>query len=276
MYERTDENLDVSVMTDDELYFFAVSGVPTAMSALMLDLDSVQKHQAGKHDQATHGNWATDNFDEETGGDALLETYMNRYGTDAKGNKYGVENADYEAMDFYTRNGYQTINPYLRKGTVATPFLLDSEGVQKVADRLDKLLAEAPVTLGKSTLYRVMDDKVLASIKVGDVMIDKGFLSTTRIDITQPRNDEARTWLRNMSVEPTDPTVDTIAIIRPNKKGNGKGLVIDMIRNAVGDASSFSDIEKEVLLPRATPLKFIGFKDNIGTEKRVAIFERMD
>ena len=38
----------------------------------------------------------------------------------------------------------------------------------------------------------------------------------------------------------------------------------------------FSDTEKEILLPRDTPLKFIGYKTDVGDEARVAVFRRMD
>jgi hypothetical protein len=38
--------------------------------------------------------------------------------------------------------------------------------------------------------------------------------------------------------------------------------------------SSFHDREKEVLLPRETPLLFLGFKE--GEAERVAVFQRMD
>ena len=37
-----------------------------------------------------------------------------------------------------------------------------------------------------------------------------------------------------------------------------------------------SSREKEVLLPRRTPLKFIGYKTDVGSEARTAVFERAD
>jgi hypothetical protein len=71
-------------------------------------------------------------------------------------------------------------------------------------------------------------------------------------------------------------TSDTVAVILPNASGTGKGLAVDIYRTSVDDTSTISDTEKEVLLPRNTPLKFLGYKTDVGTEARVAVFQRMD
>ena len=108
-------------------------------------------------------------------------------------------------------------------------------------------------------------------LKEGDVLTDRGFLSTTRIDVTQEGQSSARSWMGGISN-----TSDTVAVILPNESGTGKGLAVDIYRTVVDDTSTTSDTEKEVLLPRSTPLKFLGYKTDVGTEARVAVFQRMD
>jgi hypothetical protein len=146
-----------------------------------------------------------------------------------------------------------------------------AERNQKDVDALDSLIDKSPVLFGDKTLYRVFSDKVLVGLKEGDVLTDKGFLSTTRIDVTEEGQSSARSWMGGISN-----TSDTVAVILPNESGTGKGLAVDIYRTVVDDTSTTSDTEKEVLLPRSTPLKFLGYKTDVGTEARVAVFQRMD
>jgi hypothetical protein len=138
-------------------------------------------------------------------------------------------------------------------------------------DALDSLIDKSPVLFGDKTLYRVFSDKALEGLEEGDVLTDRGFLSTTRIDVTQEGQSSARSWMGGISQ-----TSDTVAVILPNESGTGKGLAVDIYRTVVDDTSTISDTEKEVLLPRSTPLKFLGYKTDVGTEARVAVFQRMD
>jgi hypothetical protein len=236
------------------------------------------KHQ--EHDQSTHGSWANgvggvvgagSVFNEETGYDDLYATYSERYGIDQQGKIVGMSQDQYDALDDYTQSGYLRVNKQLRENLTGS-----EEGIKN----LDKLIAEAPVSFGETTLFRVMDETIVGSLKAGDVMVDKGFISTTRVDITQTENQETRKWFGYIDQE----TSTMVAVIRPNKGGNGKGIAVDVLRTVVDKTSSISDTEKEVLLPRATPMKFIGFEKSPSGEKddsspydgRVAVFERMD
>ena len=146
-----------------------------------------------------------------------------------------------------------------------------AERNQGDVDALDSLIDKSPVLFGDKTLYRVFSDKALAGLNEGDVLRDKGFLSTTRIDVTQEGQSETRSWMGDISN-----TSDTVAVILPNESGTGKGLAVDIYRTVVDDTSSISDTEKEVLLPRSTPLKFLGYKTDVGNEARVAVFQRVD
>ena len=301
----------------------------------------VFKH--GDHDQSSHGNWASGNFDEEAQGENVGNAYNERYGVDNAGNIVGVSREEHDAIDDYSQNGYKRINSYLRgtdKKTELDPAeakaiiendekmysqaidnykennevgeelteseledaiynyaithgkeILDSQNsgknpaaqrTQKDVEALDKLIAEAPELytdskgmpqkiFGDKNLYRVFSDNVLSQLNEGDIFQDKGFLSTTRIDITHEEQSSARTWMGGIS-----PSQDTVAVILPNESKSGKGLAVDMYRTAVQDTSAVSADEKEVLLPRNTPLKFIGYKTDVGNEARVAVFQRMD
>ena len=146
-----------------------------------------------------------------------------------------------------------------------------AERNQRDIDALDKLIDESPALFGEKTLYRVFSDKVLENLQEGDIMRDPGFLSATRIDVTQEGQSSARTWIGGIKETP-----DTVAVILPSESGTGKGLAVDIYRTVVDDTSTVADTEKEILLPRDTPLKFIGYKTDVGTEARVAVFQRMD
>jgi hypothetical protein len=166
---------------------------------------------------------------------------------------------------YATKHGAELLE---RVNSGSTPM---AERNQKDVEALDSLIDESPSLFGDKTLYRVFSDKVLDGLQEGDIMRDKGFLSTTRIDVTQEGQSSARTWMGGIKETP-----DTVGIILPNESKSGKGLAVDIYRTSVDDTSTVSDTEKEVLLPRDTPLKFIGYKTDVGTEARVAIFQRVD
>lgn len=298
----------------------------------------VLKH--GDHDQSSHGNWASGNFDEKNQGEDAGRVYGERYGVDNAGNKVGVSREEDDAIHEYSYGGYRRINEYLRgadKQTFLEPTeakliiendeelysqaideysennelgeqLTESEledavyqfyikhGIellerinnnetiarrnQKDVEALDKLIDEAPTLFldkdimpqkmfGDKTLYRVYSEKVLANLNEGDTIVDKGFLSTTRIDITA--DSSARRLLGDIN-----PSKDVVGVILPNESKSGKGFAVDMYKTAVGSLGDISKNEKEVLLPRNTPLKFIGYQTDVGNEAKVAVFQRMD
>jgi len=295
----------------------------------------VKKH--GDHDQSTHGSWATGNFDEENEYEGAMMTYSERYGVTNTGGRVGMTEAEHDAIDDYSQNGYKRMNEFLRRGSTNPPLdtnravfyiqndaemyqeALDeyaeangfesgwesdppyasaiddavrayaesgneritefhnenidyaTENTRKSVEALDSLIDKSPSLFGDKTLYRVFSDKALINLQEGDVLTDKGFLSTTRIDVTQEGQSSARTWMGGISNTP-----DTVGIILPSESKSGKGLAVDIYRTVVDDTSSTSDTEKEVLLPRSTPLKFIGYKTDVGVEARVAVFQRLD
>jgi hypothetical protein len=171
-----------------------------------------------------------------------------------------------DAVRAYAESGNERITEFHRENVDYA-----TENTRKSVEALDSLIDKSPVLFGDKTLYRVFSDKALEGLEEGSIMTDKGFLSTTRIDVTQEGQSSARTWMGGISNTP-----DTVGVILPNSSGTGKGLAVDIYRTVVDDTSTVSDSEKEVLLPRGTPLKFLGYKTDVGTEARVAVFQRMD
>ena len=243
----------------------------------------VAKHQ--EHDQSSHGNWATGNFNEETEGEDAQNTYFETYGIKTDGSKepVGISREEIRSLNDYTADGYAKINGYLRRFD-RSPNEEDSIDAQqfrqileyKITD-IDKLIEEAPEFFGDKNLYRVFDKSVLDTLEEGDVLTDKGFMSTTRVDITSKEGSDV---LQNLQIIRT--TDDTPSIILPSASKKGKGLAVDYVKNAVSDLFdniSTADNEKEVLLPRETSLKFMGYKKiNEGKDDvmDVAVFQRMD
>ena len=228
----------------------------------------VLKH--GEHDQSSHGNWADKNFNEELQEEDLQNEYFDRYGVTTTGTKepVGVTIEEIEAVNKYSGDGFRQVNGLLR-GT--------SDGVSSTKDtieQLDKVIEEAPVSFGDTNLYRVYEKSVLDGIEEGSIMTDKGFLSTTRVDLTHEGYKDVRD-----SIGLIADSQDIVAIILPNATKSGKGLAVDSFKNAVQDFATGipnSSLEREVLLPRSTPLKFIGYKTDVGTEAEIAVFQRMD
>jgi hypothetical protein len=237
--------------------------------------ENVLKHQ--EHDQSTHGNWALSEnypdlltlgtFDEESEYDPALMVYSERYGVDKDGKIVGVETFEHDGIDYYSQEGYKNINSYLRNPR-GVQDRTNQEFLQQHIDGLDSLIDKAPDMFGDKTLFRVVDDFVLAKLTPGDTLRDKGFLSTTRIDITR---DTATREALDLYESP-----DTVAVILPSPTKSGKGIAVDLYRTSVNDTSSVSDREKEVLLPRNTDLLFLGYKRGIGSEDKVAVFQRVD
>jgi hypothetical protein len=242
----------------------------------------VLKH--GEHDQSSHGSWASGNFNEIYDGEKAQNTYFDNYGIKTDGSKdpVGISRDEIRSLNDYTADGYEKINGYLR-GTQTnlweegSYYDRESRGINenRVAD-IDKLIEEAPEFFGDKNLYRVFDKSVTDTLEVGDVLTDKGFMSTTRVDITR---EEGLEVLQNLQMIRT--TSDTPSILLPSESKKGKGLAVDYMKNAVVDLFenvSTANNEREVLLPRNTSLKFMGYNtvSVSGEPMKVGVFQRMD
>jgi len=251
--------------------------------AFPLGYKPVLKH--GEHDQSSHGSWATGNFDEDNQGEEAQNNYFEKYGIKTDGSKepVGISRDEIRSLDDYTADGFKRINQYLRLGGTSpyeegSYYDRESRGINenRVAD-IDKLIEESPDLFGDKNLYRVFANTVLEDLNEGDVLTDRAFLSTTRVDITDPKNIDT---LQNLQMITS--SNDRTAIILPSSSGKGKGLAVDYMKNAVSDLFknvSTANNEKEVILPRNTPLKYMGLKgimEETGIGMVVAVFQRMD
>lgn len=233
---------------------------------------SLVKHLPGRHDQQSHAggrggastirvsgerNWSEkDEADAEA---AYTEKYESGTPPDRR--------PDY--VGYYAGDGYQTINPKLR-GQDYRETIFSSEELDTQIEGIDRAIANSPDLVGDKNLYRIYDNDLLDRLEEGDTVVDAGFLSTTRVDITAPENRALRDGLGKIS-----PSKDTVAVILPNPKGKGKGLLVDKyLKKNKQPTTPITDREKEVLLPRDTSLTFLGFQEK--GEERIALFERAD
>lgn len=239
----------------------------------------VQKH--GSHNQKTHGGKGGG------GGEASVdavravndESYREASDWDSKDNKelaatyeqqYAEENAENKTAEFrvedYATSGYQGINAVARGKQKSDTYMENKISV------LDKTIAESPDAFGDKNLYRVTEDKLLEGLDPGDVFIDKGFMSTTRTNVTE------NATLRNALGEIGSGN-DTVTVILPSPSKSGKGLAVDTFLTSRGldGTGEFWGKESEVLLPRDTALLFLGMSTSTDHQgKPIAIFQRMD
>jgi len=236
----------------------------------------VKKH--GSHDQKTHAGgrggaipptWSKENnftfgYDENL---KLRQAYEAKY---KKSNRYAENEAGEElsAVEFYVADGYEEMNAYSRGlETFDGPTI---QHIDRLNSRMDNAIDKAPPVVGDKNLYRVYSDRLLTDLQPGDKIVDKGFLSTTRIDITGTSLSSRNTRSGLGSIRDS---ADTVAVILPNADKNGKGLVVsDFFASNGNNENGIWQREFEVILPRGTELTFLGYQE--GEMERVAVFQR--
>jgi hypothetical protein len=229
-------------------------------------VNPVAKH--GTHDQKTHGNWATGGAS-GVSNDELKRAYQDFQGLS--------EETGYSAVYSYTHNGYEILNTYLRTDSFSNDLMEDAKGrfpallvdaaeidemdnqrvqmrgiLNATTSALDTAIDEAPQVLEDKIVFRVVSVDALKDLKEGDVFTEKGYVSTTSVDL---RKDSK---LRENLAQIDRKTDDVVALIYNGK--NGKGLSVNGIQEAAANKNAF---ENEIILPRGRDFKFIG-KDKDG------------
>lgn len=184
---------------------------------------SVSKHLAGKHDQSTHGN-----------GQAIVGLENEPSATSGK--KLTAEEQD--SLLWYIGDGYLDLNRHLR----GLPSDINEYGLLHVA-KLDSVMSKTK-TNKDLTLTRLTDmSSIPKGLKAGDVITEKGFLSTSRqnqfgssFDLVA-ENVANPVWL-TIKVPKGSPAVD------------------------IGKLGITWRDEHEVLLPRDTKMRVLSVKDN--------------
>ena len=233
---------------------------------LPLGFKPVFKH--GEHDQSSHGNWASG------GASGVSNSDLERAYQDFQGLS---EETGYSALYTYTHNGFQAINRLLREGSIPEEIgkefrdkvpatLVDAAEIDEDASEqgqieqivdsaitaLDNAIDEAPQVLEDKIVYRVASVDALKNLREGDVFTEKGYVSTTSVDIT--KNLELRENLGQI-----DKTTDDV-VVKIYNGTHGKGLAVNGIQEAAANKNAF---ENEIILPRGREFKYIG-KDKDG------------
>ena len=252
----------------------------------------LEKH--GTHDQSSHNPWKgsrgrgasagtsvsswskdnnfrVDNQEDNTENQKIEKVYDDKYNKST----YQTEGQDKETLDSvetYAASGYDRMNSLSRGQTL--PSAYDLEEIKKHNTNLDNAIANAPDIVSDKNLYRVYSDRVANNLEVGDVVIDKGFTSTTRVDITG--SDRLARSTRERLGDISD-SADTMAVIIPSPNKTGRGLIVDQfaLSNGVPILTSGVSSELEVILPRNTALTFLGYK-TIAESGKVLVFQRND
>ena len=164
------------------------------------------------------------------------------------------------ALSNYTGAGYDVINPALREGKKLT-----RDSPQQV-EHIDNLLSRTPGLSEPTTLYRIAarGDSVtnhLSGAKVGDVISDPAFMSTSRTE-------EGAASLLEVASEGKVPV-----FLEIKAYPGAKVLDVNDVASQQGGLGAFAG-EQEMLLPRGAKMKIVSdgertLEDVIGEERTV-------
>jgi hypothetical protein len=151
-------------------------------------------------------------------------------------------------ITFYSHNGSFLFNKYLRNDIMMQPFLYD--GIKKI----NECIKNAPALSNEYDIYRfIWDDKFLNDLAIGDIFIDKGFVSTTRDPFYSPGLNG------NFGL--------VLLKIKIPKNKKGVGLFIENF--------SLFPKEEEFLLPPNTKLKLLSKNENFKYFHTNSDFEKI-
>jgi hypothetical protein len=160
---------------------------------------------------------------------------------------YIIENDIISYITFYSFYGSFLYNKYLRMNNYINKFLYD--GINNIID----IMKNSPILNNDYFVYRfIWDDSFINKLKIGETVVDNGFLSTTRDPFYSP----GLTGNFGLTL---------IKINIPNKKG--LGLFIENF--------SLFQKEEEFLLPPFTKLKLLSKDDNFKYYHTNEAFEKI-
>lgn len=199
----------------------------------------VLKH--GTHDQRSHGSWAHGGADNSV---RNFEKAVNdAYGTDEESfSIYHTGDQSVSSLGEYLARGH-TVNDNIRNDGADPSHLYIDGGTVK---GLDNAIEMAP-PIPNQTVWRTASADAILALKKNGVYQDKGFTSTTAVDITNPDNENLLFTLLEISS-------GTKAIMQIDTGSSGKGLYIPkMFPN-----QPIAEKENEFLMPRNTKMKYLG------------------
>jgi hypothetical protein len=196
----------------------------------------------------------------------LNETYFENQadkayatGTDDEFNINHTGDESVAALGTYLGTGH-TVNDNLRNSaSMSDAGYIDLGDGKTYADSsvvkgLDNAIEMAP-RMPKQTVFRVGSQDAVGKLRKGSVYEDKGFTSTTAVDITHPENGIQLLTLAKVSSGQK-------ALMRIDTGKEGKGIYMPKMF----PGQPIAEFEKEFLMPRNTKMKYLGedylFLDN--------------
>jgi len=202
----------------------------------------IEKH--GSHDQRSHGSWA------HGGGDNAVNNFEKKvneaYGTGEEAfSIYHTGDESVAALGEYLGRGH-ILNGNIRSSGD------DDRGDGKTYNEggavkgLDHAIEIAP-PIPNQTVYRVASRDAIDALTKNSVYADKGFTSTTAVDITNPDNGKLLLTLAHISSGKK-------AIMKIDTGSVGKGLYMPKMF----PGQPIAEFEREFLMPRNTKMKYLG------------------
>ena len=172
-----------------------------------------------------------------------------------------------EAVRTYQGNGYLTINGLLRNGDQSK--WVDEANKPLAEERIknmDAAIQKAPSLPENSSVFRAIDAGVIYDLEekggVGQIFTDKGFTSTTILD------------MREMSSEAYKPYENRgQVIVEIQMTDKTSGLLVDKVHDEQSLMNLNMDLrlEREVILPRGTSFSYQGYDET----KQVYVLRRL-
>jgi DNA-binding phage protein len=229
---------------------------------------AVTKH--GTHDQKTHGNWATGEQSSGTPEDKRKSPVRDA-GMESRYKKAkfreSMSQDERNAINDYIQGGHN-LNRAIREGE--SEYLMVNLALPRATKGLDSMIDRAP-TLNGDRLYRITSATSLDGLKVGDVIEDKAYVSTTTKNLLDNKNGNLLLHLATVSKGEK-------SMIRIDGNFERKGLYVRSVASSTNPTAEF---EHEVILPRNTQMRYKGFTmypvDSAGSSYfKVHDFERIN
>jgi hypothetical protein len=228
-------------------------------------LDSAVEKANPNHDPSTgrftSGGGGGGGVTPDTPDSKINETYF-----ESKADKaYGTGTDDEFTIHHTGDESVASLGTYLAQGHTLNDLVRyeDNQGfdsvigerpVGEIVAGLDNAIEMAP-RMPKQTVFRVGSQEAVSKLRKGSTYVDRGYTSTTAVDITQPEN-----GIQLLTLAKISPGQKTIMRIDTGKVG--KGLYMPKMF----PGQPIAEFEKEFLMPRSTKMKYMGedylFLDN--------------
>jgi hypothetical protein len=200
---------------------------------------SVRKH--GTHDQSSH-NPHKGGRGSLAGGTTRTFAELEEKSVDLRDN---LNEDEIAAIDMYVVQGHN-MNGMIREGITDANFT-DEITLEDTITNLDSAIAAAP-PMPDMAVWRVANVASVEGLKVGQVVRDRGYSSTTIADLTAPENGIMLLTLNGISG-------GRKTLLEINT-GDGRGIFIPSV--AGGATAAF---EQEFLLPRDSFMEYLGIRE---------------